>query len=96
MAMGSEPTLTYLGQIKNALRGKWFPPTDDLRRNLVAVVMVTLDRDGRIKGAMLEKTSGSTKFDEVAVRAVIDAQRGPALPRDRPEESVVVRATFSR
>jgi len=92
----TEPTPSYLQFVESRLGARWAPPTEDARNSQVSVVLFTLDRDGRVKGVMVEKTSGSKKFDELAVRAVIDSQPGPALPRNRPEQTVMVRATFSR
>ncbi len=51
----------------------------------MAIVKFTIQRDGTITGAEVEKSSGYTALDIAALRAVVGARQLPPLPAGVPE-----------
>jgi protein TonB len=59
-----------------------------------AIVKFTIQRDGTITGAEVEKTSGYTALDIAALRAVLGARQLPPLPAGYPNPSLGVHLNF--
>ncbi len=60
----------------------------------LAIVKFTIQRDGTITGAEVEKTSGFTALDIAALRAVLGTRQLPALPAGYPNPSLGVHLNF--
>lgn len=59
-----------------------------------AIVKFSIQRDGSIAGAEVERSSGFTALDIAALRAVIGARQLPPLPAAYPNQSLGVHLNF--
>jgi TonB family protein len=59
-----------------------------------AIVKFTIERDGTISGAEVERSSGYTALDIAALRAVIGSRQLPPLPAPYPNASLGVHLSF--
>jgi len=60
----------------------------------IAVVKFTIQRNGQITGAEVERTSGSSSLDLAALRAVVMTKTLPPLPDQFPNPTLGVRLNF--
>ena len=83
----------YYTEIWNAIRSKWALPDFLKDKNLEAVLIVSVRRDGKILNVRFEKRSGNALFDESAERAVMKADPLPPFPAiySPPQEDIGVR-----
>lgn len=65
------------------------------RVDLETVIVVIIEKDGRIKKYWFEKKSGNDLYDQTAVRAIKKAKPLPALPNELGEETLEVGIRFS-
>ncbi|MBN1826310.1 MAG: TonB C-terminal domain-containing protein [Candidatus Eisenbacteria bacterium] len=72
----------YLALIENRVGGRWNPPRGMVTggRKPVATVRFEILRDGHVRDARIQESSGIDFFDGAALRAVLDADPFPALP----------------
>jgi len=73
------PYAYYLRQVTEKIRAQWngraIPGSQP-------IVVFEIQRDGRLNGAAIEKSSGNAYYDQVALRALNDAGPFPPLPDD--------------
>lgn len=83
----------YYTEVWSAIRSQWALPEFLKSRQLEAVLVLTVRRDGKIISIRFEKKSGNTLFDESVLRAVRKANPLPAFPEiySPPEERIGVR-----
>ncbi|MGE3520265.1 MAG: energy transducer TonB [Vicinamibacterales bacterium] len=81
----------YLVQMVQRIRSNWVARADVPG---VAVVKFTIQRDGTVTGAEVERTSGYTALDLAALRAVISARQLPPLPAAYPNPTLGVHLNF--
>jgi len=62
--------------------------------DLETVIIILIDRDGRIQKAWFEKQSGSPLYDQMAMRAIKKAGPLPPIPRELGESSLEVGIRF--
>jgi TonB family protein len=60
----------------------------------ITVVKFTIQRNGQITGAEVERTSGSSSLDLAALRAVVVTKTLPPLPDQFPNPTLGVRLNF--
>ncbi len=98
MPGGRQPTYLeeYLARVQEQVNRNWAYPErlTGTERNLEAVVMVTIEKDGSIKEMWFEKRSGNTWFDESAQRAVVKSNPVPPLPDKYPLASLPAGLVF--
>jgi TonB family protein len=70
----------YYTEVWNAIRSKWTPPDSSKDKNLEAVLIVTVRRDGKILNVRFEQRSGNAVFDQSAERAIMKADPLPPFP----------------
>jgi TonB family protein len=72
----------YLILVRNKIAQVWTPPSGLVTggQPVRSVVYFKIARDGTVKGAALESTSGHEYFDRSAVRAVVISNPLPPLP----------------
>ncbi|HVT05670.1 MAG TPA: TonB family protein [Thermoanaerobaculia bacterium] len=75
---GDFPFDTYLSRMVSLVGTHWFRP--QTRGDALVVVNFVIDRDGNIRDARIEKSSGSSLFDRAALRSVVEASPLPPLP----------------
>jgi TonB family protein len=75
---GTFPFPFYIERMNTLIAGKWFRPP--AKGELLTAVYFTIQRDGSIRDAKVEGSSGNATFDRAALRAVIEASPLPPLP----------------
>jgi periplasmic protein TonB len=75
---GTFPFPFYIERMNTLIAGKWFRPP--AKGDFLTAVYFTIHRDGSIRDARIEGSSGNATFDRAALRAVIEASPLPPLP----------------
>jgi protein TonB len=75
---GDFPYTIYIDRMKLIIGQRWFRP--QVAAGTIATVSFTIDRDGTIRDAKYEISSGNGTFDRAALRAVLEASPLPPLP----------------
>jgi periplasmic protein TonB len=75
---GDFPYTIYIDRMKSLIGQRWLRP--QVGNGTVATVSFTIDRDGTIRDAKNEISSGNGTFDRAALRAVLEASPLPPLP----------------
>jgi TonB family protein len=70
----------YLAAVRNKIGSAWQPPPGLGRRVVHATVYFRIGRDGQVSVARVEDPSGSSFFDQTAMRALLAATPLPPLP----------------
>ena len=72
------PYTIYIERMKSLIGQRWLRP--QVGNGTVATISFTIDRDGAIRDAKNEISSGNGTFDRAALRAVLEASPLPPLP----------------
>jgi protein TonB len=72
------PYTIYVERMKSLIGQRWLRP--QVGNGTVATVSFTIDRDGTVREAKNEISSGNGTFDRAALRAVLEASPLPPLP----------------
>jgi TonB family protein len=72
------PYTIYVERMKSLIGQRWLRP--QVGNGTIATVSFTIDRDGAIRDAKNEISSGNGTFDRAALRAVLEASPLPPLP----------------
>ena len=83
------PYTLYIDRMKTLIGSRWFRPA-----NATTTVQFTIDRDGTIRDAKTEVSSGNGTFDRAALRAVLESSPLPPLPFGYSGTYLVVHLTF--
>jgi TonB family protein len=75
---GDFPYTIYIDRMKTLIGQHWLRP--QAGGGIVATVSFVIDRDGTIRDAKNEISSGNGTFDRAALRAVLEASPLPPLP----------------
>jgi protein TonB len=79
-----------------ALRSNWRrPPLGNVREPLTVMVAFDILRTGAVRNPRILESSGVPSLDRSALRAVVDAQPLPALPRGLSADVVPARFEFT-
>ena len=81
----------YIVLMVERIRSNWVSRAE---MSAEAIVKFTIQRDGTISGAEVEKSSGYTALDIAALRAVISSRQLPPLPPAYPNESLGLHLSF--
>jgi TonB family protein len=81
----------YLLFMVQRIRSNWNAKVDDVGE---AVVKFTIQKDGRIVGPVVEKSSGYSTLDLNALRALVYTRQLPALPDAFPNPTLTVHLNF--
>jgi TolA protein len=86
----------YYNMIWAKIKKEWTLPGDLPKggTNLETVIVVVIDRDGKIQKSWFEKKSGNSKYDQMAMRAIKKAEPLPAIPREFSDETFEVGIRF--
>lgn len=87
------PHAWYLRQVLRKVEEQWQRQGLSQEPSQKPMVVVEIQRNGTIQVPRIEKTSGSTLYDQAALRAIMDASPFPELPGDwtRPVLRVMFR-----
>jgi TonB family protein len=61
---------------------------------LETVVVITINRDGKIKEMWVEKRSGNALYDQMAIRAIKKAEPLPPIPKELGENTLEIGIRF--
>jgi periplasmic protein TonB len=86
---------SYCGVLQDKLSSEWKPPPVSAQGPVQAVVVFTINRDGKVDNVSLERSSGNFYFDQAALRAVELAKPLPPLPRAWTGSTLRVHAPFT-
>ena len=75
---GDFPYTIYIDRMKSLIGQRWLRP--QVGSGTMATVSFVIDRDGTIRDAKNEISSGNGTFDRAALRAVLEASPLPPLP----------------
>lgn len=86
----------YLELLRDKIQKNWKPPTGMPAGGefITATVRFRVRRDGMIIGAGVEESSGLAFFDQSALRAVLNSNPAPPLPRAYDEDRLGVHVSF--
>ncbi|HXH90113.1 MAG TPA: energy transducer TonB, partial [Thermoanaerobaculia bacterium] len=73
------PYTIYIDRMKSLIGQHYLRP-GAARAGTIGTVFFTVDRDGKIRDARSEISSGDSTFDRAALRAVLEASPLPPLP----------------
>ena len=83
----------YLKAIADRLNHQWRPPQEYQSDTLCQVEFV-IHRDGTVSDSSVEKASGDSVFDQLAMRAVLYSNPLPPLPGGFPDDTLRVHMKF--
>lgn len=75
---GDFPYTIYIDRMKTLIGTRWFRP--QVAQGITATVAFVIDRDGTLRDARVETSSGNATFDRGALRAVLESSPLPPLP----------------
>ena len=86
----------YYSMIWAKIKEAWTIPENSLKEmaNLSTVVVITIDRDAKMKKTWFEKKSNNTFYDQMAMRAIKKAEPWPPIPRDFGENTLEIGIRF--
>jgi colicin import membrane protein len=86
----------YYGLIWAKIKQSWTIPENILKEkvDLEAIIIIIIERDGRIQKSWFEKKSGNALYDQMAMRAVIKADPLPPIPKELNQESLELGIRF--
>ena len=94
-ATGSDfPYAWYLRQVLQKVQGEWQRQNRMNEPPQKPMVVVEIQRDGKILQPQIEQTSGNAMYDQAALRAIADASPFPPLPQDWSKPSLRVMFRF--
>jgi len=88
------PFTYYLRLIQSKIGERWSPPRAAAAGGERTVVLFEIQRDGQVREAVLERSSGNALYDQSAVRAVTEASPFPPLPPEFKASSLRVHFGF--
>ena len=79
---GGTPEQVYGGMVEARIKKEWALPENFLKgkTQLEAIIVVIIERDGRVQKAWFEKKSGNASYDQMAMRAIKKAEPLPPFP----------------
>ena len=83
----------YLKAIADRLNHQWRPPQEYQTDTLCQVAFV-IHRDGQVSDSSVEKPSGDSVFDQLAMHAVLYSNPLPSLPGGFPDDTLRVHMKF--
>ncbi|GAB6057230.1 cell envelope integrity protein TolA [Desulfonatronum parangueonense] len=82
----------YAQIVENRVKANWRFPKGGSRQDLSATLDISVDRDGRVLGSRIVRSSGRADFDASAERAVEETGQLPSPPRP---DLRTIRITFN-
>jgi TonB family protein len=92
--VGDFPFAWYLRRIQAKIEETWQAPMSS-REGQEAVAVFEIMRDGQIRRAAIERSSGDAVYDQAALRAITEANPFPPLPDDFREPPLRIHLGFS-
>jgi colicin import membrane protein len=86
----------YYGLIWAKIKQSWTIPENLLKErvDLEAIIIIIIERDGKVQKSWFEKKSGNVLYDQMAMRAIIKAEPLPPIPKELNQESLEIGIRF--
>ena len=86
----------YYSMIWVKIKEMWTIPENLLKEitDWETIVVITINRDGKIKEMWIEKRSGNAFYDQMAMRAIKKAEPLPPIPKEFSENTLEVGIRF--
>jgi TonB family protein len=86
----------YYSFVWAKIKGAWTIPENLLKEmvDLEAIIVVIIDRDGKIQKFWFEKKSGNALYDQSAMRAIKKAEPLPPIPLELSEDTLEIGIRF--
>jgi TonB family protein len=80
----------YYNLIWSKIKKEWTLPGDLTkgRANLETIIIVVIERNGKVQKSWFEKKSGNPLYDQTAMRAIKKAEPLPAIPKEFSDETL--------
>jgi TonB family protein len=89
----------YYDMIWSKVKGEWTIPENLLKEkemvDIETIIVIIIDRDGKLKKSWFEKKSGNTIYDQSAMRAIMKATPFPPFPKELNEKTLEIGYRFS-
>jgi colicin import membrane protein len=87
----------YYGLIWAKIKQSWTIPDNLLKErvDLEAIIIIIIERDGKVQKSWFEKKSGNVLYDQMAMRAIIKAEPLPPIPKELNQESLEIGVRFT-
>ncbi|MCJ7662609.1 MAG: TonB C-terminal domain-containing protein [Desulfobacterales bacterium] len=92
-SVGGSKVDVYYSQVWTKIKKEWTLPEDFSRANLETIIIVVIDRAGRIQKSWFEKKSGNVLYDQSAMRAIKKAEPFPPIPEEVRDDTYGIRFT---
>ena len=79
----------YYSMVWAKIKKEWTLPGEIPKggKNLETIIVVVIEKDGKIQKSWFEKKSGNAQYDQMAMRAIKKAEPLPAIPREFSDET---------
>jgi TonB family protein len=86
----------YYSMIWAKIKQEWTIPENVLKEtvDLETIIVIIIERDGRIQRSWFEKRSGDVHYDQAAMRAILKADPLPSIPREINETTLEIGIRF--
>ena len=86
----------YYNRIWEKIKKEWTLPGDlpKGKTNLETIIVVIIERDGKIQKSWFEKRSGDAHYDQMAMRAIKKAEPLPPIPKEFSDDTFEIGIRF--
>jgi protein TonB len=84
----------YMNALKRKINDNWAPPGAGFAEARQVLVVFTILRDGSVRGAEVEESSGDVFYDQAALRSVLRATPFPPLPEGYLGQDMKIHFSF--
>ncbi|MEW6682765.1 MAG: TonB family protein [Nitrospirota bacterium] len=84
----------YMNALKRKINENWSPPGAGFAEAREVLVVFIILRDGSVRGAEVEQSSGDVFYDQAALRSVLRATPFPPLPDGYPGQDMKIHFSF--
>jgi len=86
----------YYSGIWEKIKKEWTLPGDLLKgkTNLETIIVIIIERDGKIQKSWFEKRSGNALYDQMAIRAIKKAEPLPPIPKEFSDDNFEIGIRF--
>ena len=86
----------YYSMIWERIKKEWTLPGDlpKEKTNLETIIVVIIERDGKIQKSWFEKRSGNALYDQMAMRAIKKAEPLPPIPKEFSDNTFEIGIRF--
>jgi TonB family protein len=86
----------YYGTIWTQIKKEWTMPGNVItkKEDLETIVVLIIDKQGKVQKTWFEKKSGNSLYDQSTVRAIKKAEPFPPLPKELGEDSLELAIRF--